>query len=83
MRPGDTGPGAAGVELQVPLPVLHRILAINAEVLKVKGVNFADMRNAADVREALEGVRLRLPAIADTTADADADAGEPAPPPPA
>ena len=50
---------------------------------KVRTLNFADMRNAADVREALEGVRLRLPAIADTTADADADAGEPAPPPPA
>jgi len=49
----------------------------------VRTLNFADMRNAADVREALEGVRLRLPAIADTTADADADAGEPAPPPPA
>ena len=47
---------------------------------KVRTLNFADMRNAADVREALEGVRLRLPAIADTTADADA--GEPAPRPP-
>ena len=49
----------------------------------MRTLNFADMRNAADVREALEGVRLRLPAVADTTADADADAGEPAPPPPA
>jgi hypothetical protein len=49
----------------------------------VRTLNFADMRNAADLREALEGVRLRLPAIPDTAADTDADAGEPAPPPPA
>ena len=50
---------------------------------KVRTFNFADLRNAADVREALQGVRLRVPAIAAAAADSNADAGEPEPLPPA
>ena len=50
---------------------------------KARTFNFRDLRNAADVREALQGVKLRLPAIPDAAADSDADAGEPEPLPPA
>ena len=50
---------------------------------KARTFNFRDLRNAADVREALQGVKLRMPVIADAAADAEADASEPAPLPPA
>ena len=47
---------------------------------KVRTFNFADLRNAADVREALQGVKLRVPDIADASADPDADAPAALPP---
>jgi hypothetical protein len=49
---------------------------------KVRVVNFSDLRNAADVREALQGVKLRVTATAGPAADADAEAGAPAALPP-
>ena len=51
---------------------------------KVRVVNFSDLRNAADVREALQGVKLRVPVVGDAAADgvADADADAPAALPP-
>ena len=41
---------------------------------KVRTFDFGDLRNAADVRAALQGVQLRLPAIGGAGADAAADA---------
>jgi len=50
---------------------------------KARTFDFRDLRNAADVREALQGVKLRLPAIdaaADAAADASADTPAELPP---
>jgi hypothetical protein len=38
----------------------------------VRDFNFADLRNAGEVREALQGIRLRLPVPADAAVTADA-----------
>lgn len=52
---------------------------------KVRTLSFSDLRNAADVREALQDVKLRVAAITDAAADpgADGDASAPAALPPA
>ena len=52
---------------------------------KVRAFQFKDLRNAADVREALQGVKLRVTAIAEPAADAAAvtAVSAPADPPPA
>jgi hypothetical protein len=52
---------------------------------KVRTFHFKDLRNAADVREALQGVKLRVRAVAGTAADGDAvpAISAPAEPPPA
>jgi hypothetical protein len=45
---------------------------------KVRTFDFADLRNAAEVRAALQGVQLRVPALAEANvADADAPASTP------
>jgi hypothetical protein len=50
---------------------------------KVRAFDFSDLRNAAEVREALQGVKLRVPVIAEAGADPAADADAPAALPPA
>ena len=47
--------------------------AWSARTARSRTFDFRDLRNAADVREALQGVKLRVPAI-DAAADAAADA---------
>ena len=47
---------------------------------KVRAFDFRDLRNAADVREALQGVKLRVPALDDAAAGASADAPVELPP---